>query len=211
LEIEKEIGISLPPVGPIPAQVPLSLPRARPRPSSAHLPHAPVPRHCQPSPTRQPLLPFPASALSLSLSTRPRLSAPSSALVIRLSTRSPPATARPVALPLLPPLARFGALRPYPLAPAPSHPITTACRAVPSPLCAIIAATTSIAGARHLSSPSPIAYKRTARASPTPHTGLGLPKSLPRAQSSHAAAPFLRSGELLSPLSGGLWSNCSSS
>jgi hypothetical protein len=48
IEKEKEIGISLPPIGLILAQVSplLSLPLARHRPSSAHLPLAPAPRHC---------------------------------------------------------------------------------------------------------------------------------------------------------------------
>jgi hypothetical protein len=41
-----------------------------------------------------------------------------------LSAQSPPATARPVASPLTRSPTKFGALHPYPLAPAPSHPVT---------------------------------------------------------------------------------------
>jgi hypothetical protein len=135
---------------------------------------------CQPGPACQPLPPRPDHAIgAIAAGHRP----PRCLAINTLANK----------------VWRLASLSPC-ACPEPSrHPVS---RAIPSPpLCAIIAATTSIAGARHLSSlpPPRSPIKGPPRAPPTPHTGLGLPTPLPRSQSSRAAAPFLRSGECSLP------------
>jgi hypothetical protein len=162
LEIGKEKGIeiSLPPVGSIPAQVfPLSLSRALARGPARPTSRALTPACDSPTPpnsrARPPPLYRPFSGRRAPLVS----SLPSPVIGYRRDHRRPP----PAPSPRHYSSTRFGALRPCPLAPAPSHPVTPYAQAIQSPLCAIIAAAASIAGARHLSSlPSPAAYKRTA-------------------------------------------------
>jgi hypothetical protein len=133
---------------------------------------------------------------ALPLASGPRLSATLPSPVIRLSARSPSATARPVASPLSRSPARFGALR----LPEPSR----------HPVCPSHAVATTVRHHRRcgkrrrclappLPPPPRPPIKGSPRAPPTPHTGLGLPTPLPRAQSSLTTAPFLRSGECSRP------------
>jgi hypothetical protein len=133
------------------------------------------------------------------------LSAPSPSPVIRLSARSPPATARPVTSPLTRSRAQFGALGPRAM--CPSRPVATSCTSHPvATVCHY-----RRRGERRRCSPpllpSPAAYKRTA---PSPL----LPRTRPQPLHLLSLDPIELdvvipplSGELLSPLSGGLWSN----
>jgi hypothetical protein len=165
---------------------PNSLRAPRP-PSSPHGPFPPRPlSRCQPGPTRKLLSPLLSCDLSVPGKWAPLVSA-FLAPVTELATRSPPATARPVASPLLRSPARFGALR----LPEPSrrpvylsHPVAPSARAIPSsPLCAII----PVVQARQCSPPlapfpAPGAYKRTTQAPSFSTPASATPSSLPRAQ-----------------------------
>jgi hypothetical protein len=135
-------------------------------------------------------------ATALPLASEPRLSATLPSPVIRLSARLPPATTHPVASPLSRSPARFGALclpEPSRHPVCPSHPVATTVRHHHR------------RGKRRWCLPPPLPppprppIKGPPQAPPTPHTGLGLPTPLPQAQSSRAAAPFLRSSECSCP------------
>jgi hypothetical protein len=156
----------------------------------------PPPAHARAMPTVSPAPPVsrarPRSlTTALSLAGGPCLSAPSPSPVISLSARLPPATACPVASPLTRSPARFGALRPAHCARAILSPPPA--RAVPSPLCAIIAAEASVAGARHLSFPPPRPpIKGPPRAPYFPAPGLSHSIFSPWTQSSSTSSSLRR-------------------
>jgi hypothetical protein len=186
---EKEKGISLSPQ--LGRFWPKSLPPLRPSRVSRTAPAAHLSCPPSPAPHSPPLADDPTPPISrarsrslataLPLASGPRLSATLPSPVIRLSARSPPATTRPVTSPLSRSPARFGALR----LPEPSrHPVCSSHPVAPT------VRHHRRRGKRRWCSPPPLPtphrppIKGPPRAPPTPHTGLGLPTPLPRAQSS---------------------------